>query len=189
MFIHEGLIIRPVEEKDLEAIRMMRNEPSTWTQLTNISHVSPTDQSGWLLSLMCDQTRAYFVVHDEACDTDRVAHWEGDFIGFIRMDDIDRVNRSARVGADVHPGKRGRGYGTRIYKAILKYGFDYLNLHRLWLMVLDTNERAKLLYVNSGFRAEGRQREAIFRDGRYVDYIMMSILEDEYRARQTNARA
>jgi len=40
---------------------------------------------------------------------------------------------------------------------------------------------AKRLYEKVGFKEEGIMREAIFRNGVYHDYVVMSILEDEYR--------
>jgi RimJ/RimL family protein N-acetyltransferase len=53
-------------------------------------------------------------------------------------------------------------------------------MNRLWLLVLENNKVALSLYRKAGFVEEGRQRKAIFRDGRYLDYLMMSILRSEY---------
>lgn len=183
MFISDGIIFRPVEDKDLEAIRTLRNDPSTWSQLTSIGHISAEAQATWFAGLCDDPTRAYFAVFIEKRDEHYPVYFEGDFVGIIRMDEIDRTNRSVRVGADVVPAMRGKGYGTRIYKALLKYCFDMLGMHRVALLVLDTNEVGKKLYFNAGFKLEGKHRDAIFRNGRFVDYIAMSILEDEYRGK------
>jgi RimJ/RimL family protein N-acetyltransferase len=184
MFASDSILFRPVEEQDLEAIRALRNDPSTWGQLTSIGHISAEAQQAWFAGLQCDPSRAYFAVLTEKRNEHYPVYFEGDFVGIIRMDEIDTVNRSIRVGADVVPALRGQGYGTRIYKALLKYCFDMLNVHRAWLLVLDTNEVGKKLYFNAGFKLEGKHREAIFRNGRFVDYLAMSILEDEYRAAQ-----
>ena len=102
------------------------------------------------------------------------------FIGMIRTDEIDWINRSIRVGGDIRPELWGQGYGHKMFALIKKYCFDYLNMHRLWLLVLETNERAIAVYKSAGFVEEGRQRQAIYRDGRYLDYVMMSLLEDDY---------
>lgn len=181
MFVHSGIVLRPVEQGDLENIRKLRNDPSTWEQLTSIAHISPDQQVAWFANLQADRTRAYLAVFAEERDDDGHASWEGEFVGIVRLTDIDLVNRSVCVGADVVAKQRGQGYGTRIYKALLKYLFDYGNYRRLWLLVLDTNEVGKRLYRNAGFKDEGAMRQAIFRDGRYVDYRLMGILEDEYR--------
>lgn len=184
MFTGEGIVCRPIEARDLEQVRSLRNDPTTWMQLTSIGHISPEAQAAWFEGLRGDPTRQYLSVFKESADSDGIIHYEGEFVGIIRMDELDRNNRSVRVGADVAPGLRGQGYGTRIYKALLKYCFDMLGMHRVWLLVLDTNEVGVKLYFNSGFRIEGKHREAIFRNGRFVDYLAMSILEDEYGAMQ-----
>ena len=171
MFRCGDIGFRVVEERDLDRIRALRNNPSTWIHLTDISAISAEAQQEWFLTISRRSDRGYFVVFDDTCD----------FIGIVRMDEIDRVNRSIRVGADVVPELRGRGYGHKIYKALKKYCFDYLNMHRVWLAVLSSNERATHLYEKQGFKIEGRYREAIFRDGKYLDYILMSILEGEYK--------
>jgi diamine N-acetyltransferase len=53
-------------------------------------------------------------------------------------------------------------------------------MNRLWLLVLENNEPAKNLYKKMGFVNEGVQRQAIFKEGQYHDYIMMSLLRGEY---------
>jgi len=88
-----------------------------------------------------------------------------------------------RVGADVVPHLRAQGYGSKVYTLLKKYCFEYLNMHRIWLAVLDSNEIALKLYEKQGFKVEGRYREALFREGYYHDYIIMGILEQEYRAK------
>lgn len=184
MFASDDIVFRPVESIDLEPIRALRNDPSTWGQLTAIGHISAEAQRDWFTGLQGDSSRAYFAVFKEKRDDHYPVYYEGEFVGIIRMDEIDRNNRSVRVGADVVPTLRGQGYGTRIYKALLKYCFDYMGMHRVALLVLDTNEVGKKLYFNVGFKLEGKHREAIFRNGQFVDYLAMSIMEDEYRVTQ-----
>ena len=53
-------------------------------------------------------------------------------------------------------------------------------MNRLWLLVLENNEPAKNLYKKMGFVNECVQRQAIFKEGQYHDYIMMSLLRGEY---------
>ena len=171
MFTYGKTMMRPIEEHDLETLRLMRNEQSTWMMLRSIKHVSEEDQRIWFRSLWADKTRAYYVVEDAG----------GGFVGMIRTDEYDPLNRSVRVGADVAPALRGQGWGTAIYTMLLKWCFDYLNCHRVWLCVLNTNVAGKALYAKVGFKEEGRYRDAYFRDGCYVDELVMSVLEDEYR--------
>ena len=171
MFCYEGICLRVVEEADIERIRQLRNDPSTWIYLTDITLLDEGTQRSWYRSLSERRDRKYFVLGDS----------QHNFLGIIRFDEIDYTNRSMRVGCDIVREWRGQGYGSKAFLLIKKYCFDYLNMHRLWLAVLETNLVAIHLYEKHGFKVEGRYREAIFRDGCYHDYIIMSFLEEEYR--------
>jgi RimJ/RimL family protein N-acetyltransferase len=74
------------------------------------------------------------------------------------------------------------GYGTDAMLTVLRFGFEQMNLHKVALGVFDFNERAKAVYTKCGFVEEGRSREEVFQDGRYVDVIRMSVLRLEWEA-------
>jgi UDP-4-amino-4,6-dideoxy-N-acetyl-beta-L-altrosamine N-acetyltransferase len=172
MFRYGKLYFRPIEEKDLEKIRKMRNEPTTWMNLTDITLLDSNMQKEWFSSLAKQLNRCRYYVVCKGKDT---------FVGIIRMDEIDWVNRSIRVGCDVVPNLRGKGYGKLIMEMIKEYCFKYMNMHRLWLAVLEFNRIARHIYEKAGFKVEGRYRKAIYRNGKYHDYILMSILKEEQK--------
>lgn len=66
--------------------------------------------------------------------------------------------------------------------AILKHTFMDLNLHRVQLEAFTENTRARSLYKKCGFRDEGEKRQAIHKNGRYLDITVMGILRTEYTA-------
>jgi len=55
-----------------------------------------------------------------------------------------------------------------------------MNLHRVQLEVYDFNPRAMRCYEKCGFQVEGRQREALFRNGSYHDILIMGILREGF---------
>lgn len=73
--------------------------------------------------------------------------------------------------------KKGKGYGRKALNKIKHYCFYKLHCHRLWLDVLETNERARYLYQSEGFKEEGVLRDCIFKDGNYKNLVIMSLLE------------
>ena len=77
----------------------------------------------------------------------------------------------------------GQGYGTEAINLLLDYAFGFLNFHRVALGVVSFNEKALHFYEKVGFKREGVQRDGYFYNHRYYDFIMMSILEDDYRAK------
>jgi UDP-4-amino-4,6-dideoxy-N-acetyl-beta-L-altrosamine N-acetyltransferase len=170
VFEYDGVRIRPIEETDLATMVHLRRDPGIWMNLGNIEMIGTHEQKQWFEKLSTNPRARYFVLCVEGID----------FIGIVRMDEIDYINRSIRVGGDILPEYQGKGYGKRMFQLFKKYCFDYLNMHRMWLLVLETNDVALRLYRGVGFVEEGRQRQAIYRDGRYMDYIMMSLLRSEY---------
>ena len=76
----------------------------------------------------------------------------------------------------------GQGYGTDAGRRLLQYAFDELGFHRVAIGVVGFNTRALRFWTGLGFRQEGVQRQGYYCDNQYSDFIMMSILEDEYRS-------
>lgn len=100
-------------------------------------------------------------------------------IGLIRFTNIDLINRSMCVGGDIIQEYSGKGFGKVMYKIIFKIGFDIWGLNRLWLSVLENNSRAINLYNKVGFKNEGKFRQAIYKNGNFENYLIMSILKSE----------
>jgi RimJ/RimL family protein N-acetyltransferase len=73
-----------------------------------------------------------------------------------------------------------KGYGTETTKLTVEYGFEKLNLNRVWLGVNAAHKAAIKAYKNVGFVHEGILRQEIYRNGKYYDAVRMSILREEY---------
>jgi len=111
----------------------------------------------------------------------------GEYLGGISLMTIDWINRSAQVGIVIGSKPHwGKGFGTDAMRAVLRFAFDKMNLHRVWLNVYDFNVRGIKSYEKCGFKREGVQREYRFLDGRYHDSVLMGILERDYREAAKN---
>jgi diamine N-acetyltransferase len=174
MFEYEGLRLRPIESSDLDYVYMIRTDPSTAEMLGTLILTSFEDQLLWLNLLKKDKTKAYYILETGFSDGEYLP------IGYLRFDEIDLINRSMRVGGDIALCYRNKGYGKKMMGLIEKFCFDYLNMHRLWLLVLSTNKVAKHVYEKSGFEKEGVMRKAVYKNGEYLDYEMYSILKEDY---------
>lgn len=98
-------------------------------------------------------------------------------IGVVYLTDIDQTARSAQFSIMLgEKAARGRGVGAEATRLMLAHAFDDLNLHRVWLHVLADNEAAIALYRKAGFVQEGTLRQAAFKEGAYVDLLVMAAL-------------
>ena len=81
------------------------------------------------------------------------------------------------IGSKKH---RGLGAGRSATEQMLRHGFMDLNLQRIYLYALQSNTRAIQLYQNIGFTLEGTLRSVLFKNGRFMDEVVMSILRPEF---------
>ena len=81
------------------------------------------------------------------------------------------------------PNDRQQGFGCEALQMILRYAFDELNLHRLSATTFEYNAGAVRFLERVGFQIEVRRRQAVQRDGRRWDVLMLGLLREEW-ARQ-----
>lgn len=160
---------------EIEILRKLRNNPETNTFLTYNIPISDIEQEEWFKKISFDQSKMYLSIHND----------KNIFIGIVRCDEWDKINRSIRVGIDIIPEFRNQGYAADTYDLLLDYLFNQLGIYRVWLLVLEFNTAAIHLYKKVGFIEEGKQRKAIFRNNVFNDYIMMSMLKDEYESKKS----
>lgn len=103
-------------------------------------------------------------------------------IGHIELATIDFTNLSATVvHVLIKPDLRNKGYGREMVKKVLEYGFNFLNLHRIDLVVFDFNRQAIACYQKLGFKEEGLMRDTKRVGNSYWSMYLMSMLDHEWR--------
>jgi RimJ/RimL family protein N-acetyltransferase len=105
---------------------------------------------------------------------------EGNSIGYFRLSNHSTDNRNIYIGADISPEYKGKGFGEMSYRQFIPFLFEKYNLHKISLEVLSTNNVAINLYNKLGFVVEGVKRDEVFKNGKWVNSIVMSILKNEY---------
>jgi RimJ/RimL family protein N-acetyltransferase len=102
-------------------------------------------------------------------------------IGLCGLEGVSSIHRRAELGIVIfNKSYWGKGLGTEAIRLILHYGFNLLNLHSIWLAVFEDNTRAQRVYEKVGFKPAGRRRQAVFRNGRYIDMYLYDILAEEF---------
>lgn len=109
---------------------------------------------------------------------------DGVFIGDCGLFHFNERAGTAELGIGIgDPAYRGKGYGREAMTLLVDYGFRLLNLRKIWLETTADNERAIRSYQAVGFVTEGRQREHVWSDGRYVDVVLMGLFAADFAAR------
>lgn len=164
-----SLRFESISEDNLEWARKLHNDPDVLCMLTDTHVVSREEQVVWFESLKNTKSKERLLVLDD-----------NKKIGVVRIDDLDRINKSVCIGLDIHKDFRGQGYAKPIYRKLFRLFFEEMGFNRVWLLVASFNNIAYSLYKSLGFVEEGVQRKALYRFGEFHDYIMMSILVGEY---------
>jgi [ribosomal protein S5]-alanine N-acetyltransferase len=103
-------------------------------------------------------------------------------IGNVKLGPIHWIHRCATFGIMIGDKKFwGKGAGLEATTLMVDYGFDRLNLRRIDLGVFSDHDAAVRCYEKAGFKVEGRMRESLFRNGKYVDRLWMALLRTEYK--------
>jgi RimJ/RimL family protein N-acetyltransferase len=173
---HGSVYLRTPEREDVPRFVAWLNDYRTSRTLALRSPLSLPIEERWFEHLTDAQGRDRYVFTACRVEDDRA-------IGTVGLEDMDLVNGSAQLGLMIgEEADRGRGHGSDMLRAMLRFGFDSLRLERIWLDVYDVNPRARLLYGRLGFAHEGTLRNAVFREGRFVDVHRMAMLVAEWRA-------
>jgi RimJ/RimL family protein N-acetyltransferase len=112
-----------------------------------------------------------------------IIRFDNDRIGYFRLAKHSQINKNIYVGADLHEDWRGQGLSFVAYEAFIPFLFEKYQLHKISLEVLATNKRAIRLYKKLGFTRDGKKREEVLKGNIYVDSIIMSLLDTEWKKR------
>lgn len=166
--------LREVERQDMPIINSWRNNPEIINQLgAPFRYINQDVDDEWFSNYMRNRNAAVrcVVLADEKV------------IGLVSLTNIDQIYQSAvfqiMIGDTDYQGK---GAGTFSVGEMLNHAFNNLNLHRIELTVLKSNQRAQKLYEKSGFKKEGTLREVYYKNGTYVDAYLYAILKEDYQA-------
>jgi RimJ/RimL family protein N-acetyltransferase len=171
--------LRAIEPEDLEMLREMKNDPWAESLVGGWSlPISKAQQLAWYQRLSEEKNIIRFIIETE----------KDGAVGFTTLTDIDWKNRSACSGTMLAKKHISKGIATDAVMARLKYSFDELQLNRIEANILAHNIASQRLVEKVGYKVEGTKRQAIYKNGKYNDVIIYSILKSEYetKIKETN---
>lgn len=169
----ERLYLRAIEDNDWARFTKWFNDPEVTMYLFYGQLPTNKSQMRAIIEEQIKHGDILFVVVDKKTDKT---------IGLTGLHEIHPRARKAEFRVFIGEKKFwGKGLGTEITELLTFYGFDRLNLHRIYLGFTAENAGAGRAYEKAGYVKEGVFREDIYRNGRYYDSTRMAILEEDYR--------
>jgi RimJ/RimL family protein N-acetyltransferase len=171
----EKVFLRPVRRTDISLFLKWFNDPEVTQYLGIYLPMTEMAEAKWIEGLT-DR-----VGTDIALVIEAIEGAGSKPIGNIGLHQLNPKDHFAIFGIAI--GEKdywSKGYGTEAARLILKYGFEQLNLHRISSNVFSFNERSLKLHRKVGFKDEGCQREAIFKNGKFADLMLFGLLRKEW---------
>ncbi|MEY4458805.1 MAG: hypothetical protein RIT38_10 [Bacteroidota bacterium] len=169
----ENLGIRAIEIEDLTIVQSWRNDESLRQFFREYREFSFSQIKDWYTKMINDHKFEMFVIIDLKSN---------EIIGITGITYIDWINRHA----DVHfyIGKNSSWidniYSPTAFKLILNYGFNILNLNKLWAEIYEIDLKKLDFFKNVGFKVDATLREHYFFNGKYYSSHLLSLLKSEY---------
>jgi diamine N-acetyltransferase len=181
MIYGERIRFRAVEREDLPTFVRWLNDPEVQQGIMIFHPFSQAQEENWFEGMIKRpvEEQVLGIEVKEPLGEEGIENWK--LIGSLGFTDISWRIRSAEFGILIGEKEYwGKGYGTEAVRLLTQYGFNTLNLNRIFLRVFEDNHRAIRAYEKAGFTLEGRMRQAEFHLGKYLDVLIMSVLRSDF---------
>lgn len=101
-------------------------------------------------------------------------------VGVISYNALKRQANIGEIGYWLAKNKQGKGIMTKAVAALIKYGFDELQLNKIEIKVAEHNVPSRAIPERLGFKQEGHLRDAEWLYDHYVDHIVYGLLKSEF---------
>lgn len=167
-----AIYLRPMNYDDTDLIVSWRNQEAVRRNFIYQELFTRESHEQWIHNMV----ETGKVVQMMICEAEG-----GEPVGSVYLRDIDRRHNKAEYGIFIGgEGYRGKGYGTMAARLMIRYAFEEMGLHRLFLRAFADNVQAIRSYEKAGFEREAYLRDDVCIDGQYRDIVLMGILSREH---------
>lgn len=171
---NSDILLRPIKEKDIEYLRIWRNDATLSTYLSKIPFITPEMQIKWYKHYLKDHNTFFFSVVDKGrCVV----------IGSVAL--YGFKDSSCEVGRIIigDSTSRGKGIGYSSLLLAIGIGIEKFQINEFRLNVHENNIAAKKIYEKAGFQTYGRHH---FSEGGFE--LEMLIQSDEFYLKNPEAK-
>lgn len=161
-------MLRKLQKKDAEFMLEWMHDPSINKVFSvNFSTFTIEQVYQFIENSFTEENQHFAVV-----DKDDV------YQGTISLKNISKVDRNAEYAVVFRKSAHGTGLSSKATEEILEYAFETLKLKRVYLNVLEDNQRARAFYKKMGFQEEGIFQKHRYIDNKFQDLYWFAIMKD-----------
>ena len=171
----DRIILRPLEEGNSTTLyeNVKEYEMARW--LINLPHPYPEDGAIEFIKKareMMDKGLAYELAIESRTTSE--------VIGIMSFCKVDQKHRNAELGFWVAKDHRNKGIATEAASIILAFGFEVLNLERIYAKCFVDNEPSQRVVEKLGMLYEGTFRHEVLKEDKFIDQKYFSILKGDW---------
>lgn len=167
IFFEEEVALRPLEKPPL----YWRNDPSVWEWTRQNDLICESEHDAWFGRQAKDPSiKMYGVFLDR------------DQVGVCGLTSVSLQNRNAEFSLYLIPQFRKMGLGKKTLITLFSHGFMNMGLKSIWGETFEDNPAQKT-FEAIGMKRDGVRRQFYWKDGRFKDAILFSMLDSEFITR------
>ena len=174
----ERLLLRKLREDDLDNFYAWASDPDVARYVTWDAHQSP------------DETREFIDSTRDRYKNGRLAPWaivhgqDNIMIGLDGFCEWNTKHRRAELAYVLSKAYWNKGYMTEASRAIIDFGFQYMNLNRIEARCRIPNIGSARVMEKCGMRFEGILREVSYIKGCFRDLKIYAIVKRDWLAQR-----
>jgi len=178
-----GIYLSHTTYNDRNQFFQWRNEYDIWKWCRQNGPISKNlHESYWYSVDNCEDKKFFSIINKETSNIEPSEKCLT-LVGCAGLTSIDNVNSRAEFSLYIGPEHHKKGYGKKALKTLIDHAFKYLNLKCVWGETFEGNPALKM-FLDIGMSKEGIRRQFYYRDGKYIDCTLVSILRDEWKQSQ-----
>jgi diamine N-acetyltransferase len=165
--------LRMPEPADVDILYQWENDLAVWRVSTTVVPFSRFQMEQYVMNSLHDiyAERQLRLMIDLTSGQDPQKT-----VGCIDLFDFDPLNRRAGVGILIIPEEREKGYASEALSLLIRYSFEFLQLHQLYCNITSRNDPSIRLFTNAGFEQIGIKKDWRIIDNKWADEIMFQLI-------------
>ncbi|KKS24483.1 MAG: GNAT family N-acetyltransferase [Candidatus Yanofskybacteria bacterium RIFOXYD1_FULL_42_10] len=169
--------LRAVEKTDLAMLRDWRNLPQFRKNFREFRELNLTQQEKWFENIVVASSNDFMFLVERL--KDKLP------LGVCGLVHVNWISGSADLSLYIGHNQEyidDRGYALEASKLLLNYGFNSLNLHKIWTELYEFDEKKIGFFTKKlHFKKDGELRDNCFEEGKYWNSYIFSLLKSEHK--------